>query len=249
LRTFDEEVVAVLRKEMEGHGGVKVIANTTIAKVEKQADGTLTLTDTKGNAHAGFDQLIWAIGRKPITDLGLEIPGVELTKEGHIKVDKFQNTSVPGIYALGDVCGIKELTPVAIAAGRALSERLFNNQPNSHMDYELVPTVIFSHPPYGSCGLNEADARKKYEPEKKVTVYKTNFTAMYFAMTTRKQPTFMKMVCVGPEEKVVGLHLIGQGCDEMLQGFAVAMKMGATRQDFHNSCAIHPTSSEEVALL
>jgi len=234
---------------MDGHGGVKVNSNTTIAKVEKHGDGTLTLTDTKGQAHSGFDQLIWAIGRKPTIGLALEVAGVELTSAGYIQVDKFQNTTAPGIYALGDVCGNVELTPVAIAAGRALSERLFNNQADSHMDYSLVPTVVFCHPPYGSCGVSEADARKQYEPAQKVSVYKTNFTPMYFAMTTRKQPTFMKMVCVGPEEKVVGLHLIGLGCDEMLQGFAVAMKMGATRKDFHRTCAIHPTSSEEVALL
>lgn len=249
LRTFDSETIAVLRKEMEAHGGVAVHPCTSLAKVEKQEDGTLTLTDTKGGVHAGFDQLIWAIGRAPNSkNLNLEAAGVQAKENGYIIVDEWQNTSTPGIYALGDVCGNVELTPVAIAAGRALSERLFNGKKDSKMDYNLVPTVIFSHPPIGTCGLSEEAAKAKYG-EDKVKVFKTQFTNMYFSMLDRKQPTFMKMVTAGEEEKVVGLHLLGLGCDEMLQGFAVAMKMGATRQDFHNCTAIHPTGSEEVALL
>jgi len=249
LRTFDSETVAVLRKEMEGHGNVVVHSNTQLAKVEKLEDGTLTLTDKQGGVHAGYDRLIWAIGRAPNSaNLNIEAAGVKTKENGYIIVDEWQNTSTPGIYALGDVCGNVELTPVAIAAGRALSERLFNGKENSKMDYNLIPTVIFSHPPYGVCGLSEEAAKKEFG-EDNVKVYKTQFTNMYFSMLERKQTTFMKMVTQGPNEKVVGLHLLGLGCDEMLQGFAVAMKMGATRQDFHNTCAIHPTGSEEVALL
>jgi len=250
LRSFDKETVAALTAEVVG-SGVKLHINTTTDRVEKKEDGTLTLISTKGDEviGEGFDSLIWAIGRHPNTkELGLEKLGVEFHKEGRIKTDEWQNTSVSGIYAVGDVCGPIDLTPVAIAAGRALAERLFNGKKESKMDYGCVPTVVFSHPPLATCGLTQEEANKTYGPEN-VKTFKAGFTNMYFSMTDRKQKTFMKMVTTGPEEKVVGLHMIGLGCDEMLQGFAVAMKMGATRADFRKTVAIHPTGSEEVVLL
>jgi len=249
LREFEPEVITHLRKEMEEHQKI-IIHQATTGKVEKVND-QFVMTDTKGQHICTVEKLIWAIGRHPLTE-ELEIKKTDIDydkKTGTIKVDEFQNTSVPGIYAIGDVIGKAELTPVAIAVGRALSERLFNNKPNSKFDYNLIPTVIFSHPPMATIGLSEEKAKEKYGDEN-VRVYKSGFVNMYYSLLQehRKQKSFMKMITTGPEEKIVGLHLLGLGCDEMLQGFAVAIKMGATRQDFQNTCAIHPTGSEEVVL-
>ncbi len=153
----------------------------------------------------------------------------ETNSKGFIEVDKYQNTNVQGIYAVGDNTGAVELTPVAVAAGRRLSERLFNNKPTEHLDYNLIPTVVFSHPPIGTVGLTEPQAIEQYGAEN-VKVYKSTFTSMYTAVTQHRQPCRMKLVCAGPEEKIVGLHGIGFGVDEMIQGFAVAIKMGATKK-------------------
>ena len=229
--------------------GIHLHKHSTIQKVVKNADGSLNLY-FDDERQITVDCLIWAIGREPATDtIGLENVGVETNARGFIKTDKFQNTNVPGIYAVGDIIeGGIELTPVAVAAGRRLSERLFNGKPNEHLDYDLVPSVVFSHPPIGTVGLSEPQAIEKYG-EKNVKVYKSSFTAMYTAVTEHRQPCRMKLVCVGPQEKIVGLHGIGFGVDEMIQGFAVAIKMGATKADFDNTVAIHPTGSEEFVTM
>uniref|UniRef100_A0A2K6SPM9 Glutathione reductase, mitochondrial n=1 Tax=Saimiri boliviensis boliviensis TaxID=39432 RepID=A0A2K6SPM9_SAIBB len=174
--------------------------------------------------------------------------GIQTDDKGHIIVDEFQNTNIKGIYAVGDVCGKALLTPVAIAAGRKLAHRLFENKEDSKLDYNNIPTVVFSHPPIGTVGLTEDEAIHKYGKEN-VKIYSTSFTPMYHAVTKRKTKCVMKMVCANEEEKVVGIHMQGLGCDEMLQGFAVAVKMGATKADFDNTVAIHPTSSEELVTL
>uniref|UniRef100_A0A8D2DJU7 Glutathione reductase, mitochondrial n=1 Tax=Sciurus vulgaris TaxID=55149 RepID=A0A8D2DJU7_SCIVU len=174
--------------------------------------------------------------------------GIQTDEKGHIIVDEFQNTNVKGVYAVGDVCGKALLTPVAIAAGRKLAHRLFECKEDSKLDYDNIPTVVFSHPPIGTVGLTEDEAVNKYGKEN-VKIYSTTFTPMYHAVTTRKTKCVMKMVCANKEEKVVGIHMQGIGCDEMLQGFAVAVKMGATKADFDNTVAIHPTSSEELVTL
>jgi len=218
--------------------------------LKKNPDGTLTLYDIKGNiVNNDYNCIIWAIGRTPLTsNLGLEKIGIQLNPDKTIKVDDYSNTSVPGIYAIGDVIGKLDLTPVAIAAGRRLARRLFEpNQSTLKLDYQNIPTVIFSHPPVGTVGLSENEAKLQYGEE--VHVHTTSFTNMYYAFTNKKPKTFIKMVTVGAQEKVVGLHIIGMGADEMLQGFAVAIKMGATRKDFNDTVAIHPTASEEVVLL
>src|SRR5690606_15060247 len=216
--------------------------------VEKNADGSITLHLENGDSHT-VDCLIWAIGREPYTShLDLEAAGVEVNAGGYISVDQSQNTNVPGIYAVGDITGQIELTPVAVAAGRRLSERLFNNKPQEHLDYTNVPTVVFSHPPIGTVGLSEPEARAIHGDDA-VKVYTSAFTAMYTAVTQHRQPCRMKLVCVGPEEKIVGIHGIGFGMDEMLQGFAVALKMGATKKDFDNTIAIHPTAAEEFVTM
>jgi glutathione reductase (NADPH) len=211
-------------------------------------DGHLQVGLADGRVIRDFDCLIWAIGREPATgDLGLENAHVTVDGSGYISVDRFQNTSMAGIYAIGDVTGREQLTPVAIAAGRRLADRLFGGKHGRHLDYECIPTVVFSHPPIGTVGLTEADARALHGED--VRTYTAAFAPMYYAFQERKPRTEMKLVCVGPEEKIVGLHVIGQGADEMLQGFAVAVKMGARKRDFDDTVAIHPTAAEELVTM
>ncbi|WP_439242782.1 glutathione-disulfide reductase [Lonepinella sp. BR2474] len=248
LRNQDPLIVDTLL-EVLAQDGIQLHTQATPEEVVKNADGTLTLK-LKDGRETTVESLVWAIGREPATDvINLQATGVATNERGFIKVDKFQNTNVPNIYAVGDIIeGGIELTPVAVAAGRRLSERLFNNKPNEHLDYNLVPTVVFSHPPIGTIGLTEPQAIAQYG-EENVKVYKSSFTAMYTAVTQHRQPCRMKLVCVGKDEKVVGLHGIGFGVDEMIQGFAVAIKMGATKADFDNTVAIHPTGSEEFVTM
>ncbi|BCS49911.1 glutathione-disulfide reductase [Aeromonas jandaei] len=247
LRNFDPMIHETL-VEIMAQEGPKLHTHAIPKAVLKNADNSLTLQLEDGR-HLTVDCLIWAIGRVPATDnLNLAAAGIELDEKGFIPTDKFQNTAVANIYAVGDNTGRIQLTPVAVAAGRRLSERLFNNKPNEHLNYDLVPTVVFSHPPIGTIGLTEPEAIAEYG-EGQVKVYRSQFTAMYSALTQHRQPTRMKLVCVGPEEKVVGLHGIGFAMDEILQGFGVAMKMGATKADFDNCVAIHPTSAEEFVTM
>jgi glutathione reductase (NADPH) len=158
-----------------------------------------------------------------------------------------QNTTAAGIYAVGDVTEREALTPVAIAAGRRLADRLFGGQPDRKLVYENIPTVIFSHPPIGTVGLTEDEARGRYGDA--VKVYRTEFTPLVHAFTQRKVKSAMKLVTLGKDEKIVGCHVFGPGADEMLQGFAVAVRMGATKRDFDDTVAIHPTSAEELVTL
>ena len=248
MRNQDPLIVETLVETLT-QDGITLHSHTTTQRVVKNVDSSLTLFFDHERS-VTVDCLIWAIGRDPATDkIGLENVGVETNERGYVKVDKFQNTSVPGIYAVGDIIeGGIELTPVAVAAGRRLSERLFNGKLNEHLDYNLVPSVVFSHPPIGTVGLTEPQAIEKYG-EKNVKVYQSSFTSMYTAVTQHRQPCRMKLVCVGQEEKIVGLHGIGFGVDEMIQGFAVAIKMGATKADFDNTVAIHPTGSEEFVTM
>ncbi|WP_044470087.1 glutathione-disulfide reductase [Mannheimia massilioguelmaensis] len=248
LRNQDPLIVDTL-VEVLAQDGIHLHTNAIPQEVTKNQDGSLTLKLEDGR-ETNVDAVVWAIGREPTTDkINLQAAGVETNTRGFVKVDKYQNTNVNGIYAVGDIIeGGIELTPVAVAAGRRLSERLFNNKPNEYLDYNLVPTVIFSHPPIGTVGLTEPKAIEQYGADN-VKVYTSSFTAMYTAVTQHRQPCKMKLVCVGPNEKVVGLHGIGFGVDEMIQGFAVAIKMGATKADFDNTVAIHPTGSEEFVTM
>ncbi|MDV2857754.1 MULTISPECIES: glutathione-disulfide reductase [Oceanimonas] len=247
LRNFDPLLTDTLVEVMAADGPT-LHTHSVPQSVEKHSDGSLTLTLENGESLT-VDCLIWAIGRRPLTgSLNLESAGVELDDKGYIKVDEYQNTSAPGVYAVGDNIGYVELTPVAVKAGRQLSERLFNNKPDAKMDYELVPTVVFSHPPIGTMGLTEPQARERFGDDK-VKVYTSSFTAMYTAVTQHRQPCKMKLVCAGDDEKVVGIHGIGFGMDEILQGFAVAVKMGATKADFDACVAIHPTAAEEFVTM
>lgn len=247
LRTFDQEIVQTLVDVMADNGP-SLHTQAIPKKVVKNTDGSLTLSLENGQDYT-VDTLIWAIGRRPnVEGFGLENTGVALNDKGYIISDEFENTNVSGIYALGDVTGKLELTPVAVKAGRQLSERLFNGKSRAKMDYKDVATVIFSHPAIGSIGLSEEAAIETFG-EENIKVYRSSFTPMYTALGTHRQPSKMKLVCLGQEEKIIGLHGIGYGVDEMVQGFSVAIKMGATKEDFDNTVAIHPTGAEEFVTM
>lgn len=247
LRTFDKDIVDVLVDEM-AKSGPTLHTHANATEVVKNADDSLTISFNNGETIT-VDCLIWAIGRAANTSgFGLEKTGVKLTEKVTIYSDEFENTSVPGIYALGDVTGKLDLTPVAVKAGRQLSERLFNNKADAKLDYTDVATVVFSHPVIGSVGLTEEKAIAKYG-EENIKVYKSSFTPMYTALGDNRQPSTMKLVTLGEDEKIIGLHGIGYGVDEMIQGFSVAIKMGATKADFDNTVAIHPTGSEEFVTM
>ena len=240
------ESVEGLVKEME-RTNLPLHTHKVPVKLEKTAEG-ITIHFEDGTSHTA-SQVIWATGRRPnVKGLQLEKAGVTLNERGFIQVDEYQNTVVEGIYALGDVTGEKELTPVAIKAGRTLSERLFNGKTTAKMDYSTIPTVVFSHPAIGTVGLTEEQAIKEYGQDQ-IKVYKSSFTSMYSACTCNRQETRFKLITAGSDEKVVGLHGIGYGVDEMIQGFAVAIKMGATKADFDATVAIHPTASEEFVTM
>jgi glutathione reductase (NADPH) len=246
LRSFDpmlsEHALASLEEI-----GVRVVKRAVPAALERH--GALVLATVDGRRFEGYDAVIWAIGRAPNTaGLALERAGVECESTGFIRVDGYQNTTAPGVYALGDVGGQAELTPVAIAAGRRLADRLFGGQHDRHLSYDLIPTVIFSHPPIGTAGLTEAQARARY-PEQRVHAYTASFVPMFHALTVEKPRTVMKLVVVGEDERVIGCHLAGPGADEILQGFAVALSMGARKADLDDTIAIHPTSAEELVTM
>ncbi|GAA5897994.1 hypothetical protein JCM5296_001448 [Sporobolomyces johnsonii] len=256
LKAFDPLLQDTLQEHMV-KTGIHIHTNTNVTKVTSSVSNPdvelpfpKTIHTDKGE-QIDADVLLWAIGRHSLTeDLGLDKVGIETRKNGDIVVDEYQKTNVDNIFAIGDVGGKELLTPVAIAAGRRLSNRLYGGVEGDKLNYDNVPTVVFSHPTIGTVGLTEPQAREKYGTSQ-VKVYKTSFTSLYYSMMDPedKEPTAMKMIVAGPEEKVVGLHLIGVGCDEMLQGFAVAIKMGATKKDFDDTVAIHPTSAEEVVTM
>jgi len=248
LKHFDsligEATLRTLRAE-----GVVPVTQAWPSALEGDADGRRALCLRDGRRLEPFDCVLWAIGRTPaVEELGLEHARVELDAYGFIVTDKYQATSAAGVYAIGDVTGRAQLTPVAIAAGRRLSDRLFGGKADRHLDYHNIPTVIFGHPPIGTVGLTERAARDDYGDEA-VTVFRSSFIPLYHALTTAKIRCDMKLVTVGPKQRVVGVHVVGPGADEMLQGFAVAVRMGATKQDFDDTVAIHPTSSEELVTM
>jgi len=245
LRSFDSMLSAELTEQMTT-SGIELITSAVPTSL-KSEDG-LTLETVSAGSHSDFDTVLWAIGRDPNTSgLGLENTSIELSAAGHVVVDEYQSAAEPGFYAIGDVTGQAELTPVAIAAGRRLADRLFGGQAERKLSYEIVPTVIFSHPPIGTIGLSEEAAHSRYGSD--VGSYTSRFVGMFNAITESRPATAMKLVVTGADERVVGCHVIGAGADEMLQGFAVAMTLGARKQDFDNTLAIHPTSAEEFVTM
>ena len=219
-----------------------------LAAIEGEA-GALRLRDAAGNASDAYAHVFLATGRVANSrGIGLEEAGVELDARGDIVVDACQRSSVPHIAAVGDVTGKMTLTPVAIAAARRAMDRVFGGQPGARLDYDNIPTVVFSHPPVAGVGLTEAQAREQHG-DGAVHVYRSVFRPMRQALVDRPQHSLFKLVCVGEERRVAGIHLLGEGADEILQGFAVALKRGITLADLHDTVAIHPTSAEEVVLM
>ncbi len=246
LMSFDAMLGKSLMREMQDQG-IAIHRHVVPAGVREDR-GRKTLIATDGREFKDFDCLLWAVGRTPhVEGLDLGKAGVGLDDCNYVVTDAFQNTAVPGIYAIGDVTGRAALTPVAIAAGRRLSDRLFGGKADRRLEYSMIPTVVFTHPPIGTVGSSEAQARAEHGDA--VKVYVADFTPMYHALTARKTRTDMKLVCLGPEQRIIGCHIIGTGADEMLQGFAVAIRMGATKRDFDDTVAIHPTSAEELVTM
>jgi glutathione reductase (NADPH) len=246
LMDFDELLREAVMREMAADG-IEMHVNMHVREATREAGG-IALHCVEGLKVTGLDCVLWAVGREAnVQDLNLAASGVKTDAAGHVVSDEWQNTSVAGIYAVGDVTGREALTPVAIAAGRRLADRLFGGRPDRKLQYENIPTVIFSHPPLGTVGLTEAQARERFGDA--VKAYRTEFTPLFYAFTGRKAKAAMKLVTVGKDEKIVGCHVFGPGADEMLQGFAVAVRMGATKRDFDDTVAIHPTSAEELVTM
>jgi glutathione reductase (NADPH) len=246
LRSFEAMLAAALMKQMR-EDGIEIVDHAVPAQVRHAGDHH-ELWTADGRILGPFDCVLWAVGREPaVESLDLARAGVRQYDDGFVITNRFQETSADGVYAIGDVTGQAALTPIAIAAGRRLADRLFGGQAGRYLDYDMIPTVIFSHPPIGTVGLSEAEARDLHGDS--VRCYNSGFVPMYHAVTEHKRRAEMKLVVVGAEERIVGLHVIGEGADEMLQGFAVALKMGATKRDFDDTVAIHPTSAEEFVTM
>ncbi len=246
LDGFDAELTDALAERMQ-HDGIRMIRPIEVRGAHRDAQG-LRLDGDEMDAGGPYDAVLWAVGRVPNTaGLGLESVGMALGRQGHVPVDDFQNTTHPGIHAVGDVTDRKALTPVAVAAGRRLADRLFGGQPQARLDYENIPGVLFSEPPLATVGLNEMQARERHGDV--VRCYRSRFTPMQLALAGRREPSLMKVICMGEDERVVGIHALGPGADEMLQGFAVAMKLGLRKRDLDATVAIHPTSAEELVLM
>jgi glutathione reductase (NADPH) len=247
LRSFEPFLGEHLLENMRAEG-LEIATRAVPSALTRDEAGLLRLELSDGRRLGPFHCVLWAISRiAALSNLCHEKLHVARDAAGFVQTDAYQQTNVPGLYAIGDVTGRVPLTPVAIAAGRRLSDRLFGGQAERRLDYENVPTVLFSHPPIGTVGVSEAEARRRYGEA--VKVYTRSFVPLYHAITARKPKTLMKLVTAGPEEKVVGVHIAGPGADEMLQGFAVALRMGATKQDFDDTVAIHPTSAEELVTM
>ncbi len=246
LRGFEPMLGREARAAMEADG-VRFETGFVPTALQQTAAG-LTLESADGRTEGPFDAVLWAIGRSPnVAGLNLDAAGIMTDAGGFVPVDDFQVSNVEHIFALGDVTGRAALTPVAIAAGRRLADRLYGGMDGRRLEYRCIPTVVFTHPPIGTVGMTEAEARVEYGDA--VCVYESRFNPMQYALSQKKVATTMKLITAGSDEKVVGCHIIGDGADEILQGFAVAIRMGATKQQFDDTVAIHPTSAEELVTM
>jgi len=246
LTDFDAELVDKLDRDM-CDAGIRITHQVKVTGLHREGD-CIVIDDEVNGSSSSYDAVLWAIGRVPNSDrLDLDAAGVHVDEGGHIVTDAWQNTNVEGICAVGDVTERPELTPVAVAAGRRLADRLFGGQPDSCLDYDQIPSVVFAEPPLAMVGLTEAQAREFHGD--RVHVYRANFTPLQWAVAQRQHRSLMKIVTEGDDERVVGIHVLGSGADEMLQGFAVAMKMGLRKRDLEATVAIHPSSAEELLLM
>ena len=245
LREFDPLLVEAAHEGL-ANAGARIITHATPTELDKTQLGT-SVHLKGGECLEQQDVVIFATGRDPITDFIDAGVHVRRDERGFIEVDEYQQTSVPGVFALGDVTGQFTLTPVAIAAGRRLADRIWGGMEGRKLDYQNIATVVFGHPPLGTVGLTEPQAMAQYGDA--VKCFSSTFVPMYHALTEAKHRTRMKLVTVGPERRVVGVHLAGRDVAEMLQGFAVAVRMGATKRDFDDTVAIHPTAAEELVTM
>ena len=244
MRSFDDDVRLFVDQEMRKQG-IEMNYHSQVSNVVRQADSSLLVTFADGT-NIEVDQVLMAIGRKPrLAGIGLEVLGIETTSKGTIAVnDKFQ-TNIDNIYALGDVTGGIELTPVALAEAMTLVNHWFGDG-SKVMDYDLIPTAVFTQPNVGTIGLTEQEAREQHG---EITVYRSDFKPMKHTLSGSDERSFMKLIVDAATDRVIGLHIVGEGAGEMLQGFAVAMKAGATKADFDATIGIHPTSAEELVTM
>lgn len=246
LRSFDTLLSDGLMSEMRSNG-IDIITQA-VPRELVETSGRITLNCVDGRSFPGYDCLMWAVGRAPNTEnIGLDKTGIQTDDRGFVTTDAYQNTNINGIYAVGDVTGRAALTPVAIAAGRRLADRVFGGMQDRHLNYEDIATVVFSHPVIGTVGMTEIEAQARFGED--IQVYTSSFTPMFNQLTEHKPKSSLKLITQGPNEIVIGVHVIGLGADEMMQGFAVAIKMGATKADLDNTVAIHPTSAEELVTM
>jgi glutathione reductase (NADPH) len=244
LRHYDESVRDRLL-QISIRKGIDFRFHAAFEKVEKQADGSL-LVHTTGQDPIETDCLMFATGRQPNSEgLGLEALGVEIDAQGAIKVDEDSRSTVPSIFAVGDVTNRVQLTPVAIREGHAFADTQFGNTPR-RVDYHCIPSAVFSHPPIAAVGLTEAQAKETYGT---VKVYSSDFRPMKNVLANRDERSLYKMVCDASTDKVLGLHMIGPDAPEILQAAAVAVKAGLTKAQFDDTIALHPTMAEELVLL
>ncbi len=245
LRGFDQDLRETLCDEMKKKG-VDLRFNSEVAAIEKQADGQLLVTFKEGG-QALFDTVLYATGRVPRTDgLGLEEVGVALNeRSGAIEVDNNFQTSVPSIYAVGDVINRVQLTPVALAEGMALVRHLFEGQAVA-MDYSNIPTAVFSQPSIGTVGLSEAQAREQYGD---ILVFKSRFRHMKHTLSGSEEKTFMKLIVDKASDRVLGCHMVGAEAGEIVQGLGIALKAGATKAHFDQTIGIHPSAAEEFVTM
>jgi glutathione reductase (NADPH) len=244
LRGFDEDLRVCLGEEMRGRG-IDIRGDTQVARIDKTAAGC-TVATTAGDK-IETDLVMYATGRKPNTQgMGLAEAGVALAENGAVKVDEWQrSTTVPNIYAVGDVTDRINLTPVAIAEGRAIAETLYNSNP-IRMDHDDVPSAVFSNPPIGTVGLTEDEAQRKYG---EIDIYTARFRPMKNTLSGRGERTFMKLVVARRSDRVVGCHMLGPDAPEIIQGLAVAVKCGATKRQFDQTVGIHPSAAEEFVTM
>jgi len=243
LRGFDDDIRVTLAQELRNRG-IAMRARTDVTRIEKRGSG-VDLSLSKGETLSA-DLVMYATGRHPNTrGLGLEQIGVRVGKANAVVVDEWSRSAVPHIYAIGDVTDRLNLTPVAIAEGRALAETLFNNNPMT-VDHANVATAVFSQPPVGTVGLTERAAREKYGA---VDVYRTRFRPMKHTLSGREEGTMMKLVVDRRSDRVVGCHMVGADAPEIIQGLAIAVKCGATKRQFDQTIGIHPTAAEEFVTM
>ena len=243
LRGFDDEIRLAVHEGLK-EAGVRVVTKCTFKSIEKTGDG-LKVTLNSGN-EIETDVVLMAVGRRANTDdLGCDKAGVELAEQGEVIVDEWSRTNVENIWAVGDVTGRVALTPVAIREGHAFADTEFGGKPWK-MDHENIPTAVFTQPEVGTVGISEAEARKKHG---EIDIYKTKFRPMKNMLNGDQTRTFMKLVVRASDQRVLGVHVVGDDAAEMIQTAAIAVKMGATKQDFDQTCALHPSAAEELVTM